>query len=68
MKTSLSMWSVQKEFFANRIDVKGFLKFAFENKVDAVELLDAFWKTESEIDEVLDILNKNAWPVSRAIS
>ncbi|HEY5563178.1 MAG TPA: sugar phosphate isomerase/epimerase family protein [Clostridiaceae bacterium] len=64
LKTSVSMWCLQKKFFNNEIAVKNFLNIASGWKVNAVELLDCFWKNETEIDETIKILKEKGIGVS----
>lgn len=64
MQLSVSMWSVQKEFFKGNIDTKGFIELAAQWDVDAVELLDCFFKSNEEVDMVIHILKEKSLRVS----
>ncbi|WP_129724816.1 sugar phosphate isomerase/epimerase family protein [Xylanivirga thermophila] len=64
MKTAVSMWSVQRQFFKGNITIDDFLSFAFRAGVDGVELLDCFWKNPAEIDNTIDLIDKNNWTVA----
>lgn len=64
MQLSVSMWSVQKEFFKGKIDTAGFIKLATQWKVDAVELLDCFFKSDEEVDMIVNMLKEKNLPVS----
>lgn len=64
LKMSVSMWCLQKKFFDNEITVKDFINKASGWKVNAVELLDCFWKSKAEIEETIKILNEKKINVS----
>jgi len=53
------MWSLHREFYAERLDVIDFIKWAAETDADGVELLDVFWKDfDTEGPKVLSALRE----------
>lgn len=64
MKICASIWSMQKDFYQNKIDTKGFIELAAQWGLDAVELLDYFLKNENEIEEVIELLESKHMPVA----
>jgi len=58
------MWSIQKEFFKGNVDTKGFIELATQWNVKAVELLDCFFKSNEEVDMVIQILKEKGLSVS----
>lgn len=64
MKICVTMWSLQRAFYQNKIDVSDFIDLAGKWGVDAVELLDFFFKNEAEIDETIKVLNDRKLPVA----
>lgn len=64
MKLSVSAWSLEKKLFNNEITLFDFIEFCKENNVEHVELLDCFWKEESDIVKVNDLLRKYGMKVS----
>lgn len=64
MKICVTMWSLQKAFYQNKIDVFDFIGLAEKWRVDAIELLDFFFKNEGEIEETIRILDEKKLPVA----
>jgi sugar phosphate isomerase/epimerase len=59
MRIAVSMWSLHREFYAGRMDVVDFIKWAADTEVDGVELLDVFWKDlDTEGPKVLETLKE----------
>jgi sugar phosphate isomerase/epimerase len=58
------MWSVQKEFFKGKIDTAKFIDLASQWGIDAVELLDCFFKSDEEVDRIIQMLRDKNLPVS----
>jgi len=59
VQVAVSMWSLHREFYAKRLDVVDFVKWAADAKADGVELLDVFWKDfPTEGPKVLDALEE----------
>lgn len=57
VNVAVSMYSLHREFFAGRMNVVDFVKWAGDTKAQGVELLDMFWKEEEEeVPAVLDAL------------
>jgi sugar phosphate isomerase/epimerase len=64
MKISVSMWSVQRDFYLNKINTLDFIEMVSRWGVDGVELLDFFLRDDKEIRDVVKLLNERALPVS----
>ena len=64
MKIAVSAWSLQKLLFKDKMNIFEFLDFAFEQGVDGVELLDCFWKTPKQIQEVKKKVDGNNWDIA----
>ena len=58
MKVSVSMWSLQSDFYKNKIDTAGFIELSSQWGVDGVELLDFFFKNEAEVNEIIRLLEQ----------
>ena len=56
MKICVTAWCVQKKLFGGEMTLTDFVDFAEQNGVEAVELLDCFWRdsTPEEIKRYLD--------------
>ncbi len=64
MKLSVSAWSVHQNLFANMMTLREFIDFCFDNKVDAVELLDCFWEDERHPFDIKKYLDEIGMPVA----
>ena len=56
MKTAVTMMSVNNYFKEGKIDIRGFIEFCREIKVDGVDLLEYYWK-----DKEVEIRNVPEW-------
>jgi len=64
MKISVSMWSMQKDFYLNKINALDFINIVSNWGVDGVELLDFFIRDGNELQDVVKLLNEKSLPVS----
>ncbi len=66
MKLSISMYSLNPAVRDKKVDLPGFIRFAKEQGVDAVELLWMYWGSdlEREIDETQELLSELGLKVS----
>ncbi len=56
MKIGVSIWSVQEDFYANRIDTLKFINTMRLWPIDGIELLDYFFKSDTEIEQAIRLL------------
>ncbi|NLL71267.1 MAG: sugar phosphate isomerase/epimerase, partial [Epulopiscium sp.] len=64
MKLSVSMWSLWPKISKQEADLKDFLRFCWEQKVQYVELLDIFIPDQETLQEAKTLLNKYSLTVS----
>ncbi len=64
MKLSVSMWSLWPKISKQEADLKDFLRFCWEQKVQYVELLDIFIPDQETLQEAKTLLDKYSLTVS----
>lgn len=64
MKLSVSMWSLWPKISKQEADLKDFLRFCWEQKVQYVELLDIFISDQETLQEAKTLLDKYSLTVS----